>query len=246
MPTPAAGWLPDRMGSPTAGRRARTPSALVPRELLQAAEAVLVRDGISGLTVRAVAAEAGVAPMGVYNRLGGKEGLLTALLSRGFDRLRAAIEVNGPVNGAVNGEPTGAARLRSCCLRYRDFALANPSLYAILFDAAVSSRRGRAEVREDAAGCLGALIRAVELAAAEGSPGAPDARAALDAREAAQQVWSALHGAVTLELRGLAPTADPAAAYRRFLDTMLRGLLRPMPDSAPVNSAPVNSALVSG
>src|SRR5882724_2043572 len=73
-------------------RRGRTPSADVERELLTAAEAVLVRDGPGGLTVRAVAAEAGIAPMGVYNRLGGKDGLVDALLIRGFDRLRASLE----------------------------------------------------------------------------------------------------------------------------------------------------------
>src|SRR6201996_508430 len=77
--------------SPT-GRRGRTPSAAVERELLAAAEAVLVRDGPAGLTVRAVAAEADIAPMSVYNRLGGKDGLVHALLIRGFDRLRAAMD----------------------------------------------------------------------------------------------------------------------------------------------------------
>ncbi len=58
-----------------AGRRSRTPLAAVERELVTAAETVLVRDGPGALTVRAVAAEAGIAPMGVYNRFGGKDGL---------------------------------------------------------------------------------------------------------------------------------------------------------------------------
>ena len=61
------------------GRRPRTPSAQVASELLNAAESVLVKDGMRGLTVRAVAAEAGVAPMSVYNHFGGKAGLLAAL-----------------------------------------------------------------------------------------------------------------------------------------------------------------------
>src|ERR1700689_2340732 len=93
--------------NPEAGRRSRTPSANVERELVAAAEAVLVRDGPGGLTVRAVAAEAGIAPMGVYNRLGGKDGLVDALLIMGFDRLRASVE------GAMNdtAEPSMRARL---------------------------------------------------------------------------------------------------------------------------------------
>src|ERR1700759_4560580 len=78
-------------GAAPAARRGRTPSADIERELLTAAEAVLVRDGPGGLTVRAVAAEAGGATMNVYNRLGGKDGLVAALLIRGFDRLSAAV-----------------------------------------------------------------------------------------------------------------------------------------------------------
>jgi AcrR family transcriptional regulator len=109
-----------------ARRRSRTPSAEIERELLSAAEAVLVRDGPGGLTVRAVAAEAGIAPMGVYNRLGGKDGLVDALLIRGFDRLRATIE--------ASREPDMATRLRTCGMRYRQFALANPHFYAIMFE----------------------------------------------------------------------------------------------------------------
>ena len=192
------------------GRRSRTPSAEVERELLSAAEAVLVRDGPGGLTVRAVAAEAGIAPMGVYNRLGGKDGLVDALLIKGFDRLRAAIE--------SPDDPDMRTRLRDGGLRYREFALANPHFYAIMFEDAIPREHQSAEVEEHARACFGALVRAVEMASAAGVIAAPDPL------EAAQQIWSAVHGAVALELRGLVLTEDPAATYGAFLDTMIRGL----------------------
>lgn len=88
---------------PAPARRARTRSADVERELLAAAEAVLVREGPGGLTVRAVAAEAGTAPMGVYNRLGGKDGLVAALLIR--------VQVVAPVRylPVVDGDDGGKA-----------------------------------------------------------------------------------------------------------------------------------------
>ena len=192
------------------GRRSRTPSAEVERELLSAAEAVLVRDGPGGLTVRAVAAEAGIAPMGVYNRLGGKDGLVDALLIKGFDRLRAAID--------SADDPDVRTRLRDGGLRYREFALANPHFYAIMFEDAIPREHESAEVEEHARACFGALVRAVEMASAAGVIAAPDPL------EAAQQIWSAVHGAVALELRGLVLTEDPAATYDAFLDTMIRGL----------------------
>ena len=192
------------------GRRSRTPSAEVERELLAAAETVLVRDGPGGLTVRAVAAEAGIAPMGVYNRLGGKDGLVDALLIKGFDRLRAAIE--------AGREPDMLARLRSCGLRYREFALANPNFYAIMFEDAIPREHQSTEVTEHARGSFTALVRLVELAAASGVIAAPNPL------EAAQQIWSAVHGAVALELKGLVLTPDPEATYGAFIDTVIRGL----------------------
>jgi len=191
-------------------RRSRTPSTEVERELLAAAEAVLVREGPGGLTVRAVAAEGGIAPMGVYNRLGGKDGLVDALLIKGFDRLRAALE--------ASDEPDMLERLRSCCLRYRAFALGNKHFYAIMFEDAIPRGHDSAEVGEQARAAFGALVRTVELAAAARMLDVPGPF------EAAQQIWSCAHGAVALELRGLVLTADPEATYRALLDTLIRGL----------------------
>jgi AcrR family transcriptional regulator len=191
-------------------RRPRTPSARIERELLSAAEAVLVKKGPAGLTVRAVAAEAGIAPMGVYSRLGGKAGLVDALLMRGFDRLRAAVE--------ASDEPDTLRRLRACGQLYREFALANTHFYEIMFGGAIPREATSKEVAEHAAGAFGVLVRGVELAAAAGRIAAPDAS------QVAQQLWSALHGAIALELKGLLHAEDPAASYEALVETLLRGL----------------------
>jgi hypothetical protein len=44
------------------------------------------------------------------------------------------------------------------------------------------------------------------------------------ASRSAEQIWSALHGTVSLELKGLVLTPDPAATYRALLETIIRGL----------------------
>src|SRR5215469_900359 len=198
-------------GAAEAGRRSRTPSAELERELLSAAEEVLVREGPGGLTVRAVATEAGIAPMGVYNRFGGKDGLMDALLIRGFDRLRATIE--------GGREPDMLVRLINCGLRYRRFGLDNPHFYSIMFEEVRPHphEHEENEVATHARAAFGALVRNVELASAAGVIAAPDPV------EAAQQVWSAVHGAVALELKGLILTPDPAATYAAYLDTIIRG-----------------------
>ena len=184
----------------------------VEQDLISAAEAVLVRDGPGGLTVRAVAEQAKIAPMGVYNRLGSKAGLVNVLLVRGFDRLRTALE--------AAEEPGPVGRLREASLRYRRFALDNPAFYAIMFEGVIPREKDSAEVSEHAAAAFGVLLRNVELAAAAGRI---DGTAP---REAAQQLWSAVHGAVVLELKGLVQTPDPEATYRQMTDTVLRGLGR--------------------
>jgi AcrR family transcriptional regulator len=204
--------------APTAGpyhprRRSRTPSADVERELVAAAEAVLVRDGPGALTVRAVAAEAGIALQGVYSRLGGKDGLVDALLLVGFGRLTATLEA------AQGGDSLG--RLRDCGRRYREFSLANPHFYAIMFEDAIPRERQEAhpgEVTEQAAAAFTALVRVVEFAAAAGAISAPEPT------EVAQQLWNTVHGAVALELKGLILTPDPAATYQASLETLIRGL----------------------
>ena len=191
-------------------RRGRTRSADVERELLAAAEAVLVREGPGGLTVRAVATEAGIAPMGVYNRLGGKDGLVDALLIRGFDRLRAACD--------ATAGPDATARFYDAGRRYREFALANPHFYAIMFEDAIPHEFDNPEVGEHAIAAFQALVRIVEVSAVAGVIAAPDPV------EVAQQIWSAIHGAVALELKGLIQTEDPAATYHALLRTLFRGL----------------------
>ena len=208
----------ERMTDPSAapGRRSRTPSAEVERELVAAAEAVLVRDGPGAVTVRAVAAEAGIAPMSVYNRFGSKDGLVHALLIIGFDRLRAVME--------SGDERDMLARLWACGLRYREFALANPHFYAIMFEDAIPHEHDSPEVHEHAFAAFGALVRQVELAAAAGTIAAPEPT------ETAQQMWSAVHGAVALELKDLVLTPDPAATYRALVSTVLRGLAPPQAD----------------
>jgi AcrR family transcriptional regulator len=193
-----------------AARRVRTPSTDIERKVCAAAEEVLVQDGPAGLTVRAVAARAGIAPMGLYSRLGGKDALVDVLLIRGFDRLRAAV--------AGLDEPDLLERLRASGIRYREFALANRHFYAIMFEAAIPHESSSEEVAVHAAAAFDELVRIVETAAAAGRI------LAADPREVAQQIWSAVHGAVALELNGLVLTPDPEVTYRAGLETLLRGI----------------------
>jgi AcrR family transcriptional regulator len=193
------------------GRRRRTPSADVERELIGAAEAVLARDGIAGLTVRAIAEEAGIAQTTVYNRYGEKKALIEELMIRILDRATAVY--------ASGDEPDMRDRLIGTALRFRAFYLENPNFFEIMYEMPFPRREARQEVHQHAAASMAALRGIVELAAAAG---------VISVRESAhsvtQQLWWAMHGAVSLELKDLIVTPDRDASYRAYLETFLRGL----------------------
>ncbi|MCZ2836812.1 TetR/AcrR family transcriptional regulator [Modestobacter sp. VKM Ac-2985] len=193
----------------------RTPSRAVEQALVDAAERVLVRDGLGAVTVRAVATEAGVAPMGVYNRFGSKDGLIAAVLVRGFDGLRAAV--------TADPDPDPIARLLASGRNYRRFALAQPQHYGAMFGGRPLLTEGADELVAHAAAAFEALVDHVRYAMARG------ALREEDPTETAQLIWSSVHGAVSLELGGAVLTPDPAVTYESLLQLIVDGLRRPHP-----------------
>lgn len=192
-------------------RRTRTASDQVSAALLDAAETVLDRDGAAGVTVRAVAQEAGVAPMGIYNRFDGKDGLLDALAVRAFDALALAI--------AVDAGPPPADRLRHACRGYRAFALSHPAQYALMFATGSPAAPRDSPVRARGRRVFDTLVGMVgDVTDPLGSSSAPD----LD--DTSQAVWYAIHGAVTIEIAEVGQTADAATTFERTLDLMVAAL----------------------
>ena len=71
------------------------------QRILDAAHAVFAESGLAGLSVRAIAARAGLSTIGVYSHFKGKCGILLALYADGFARLGDAADIPPAVaNGA--------------------------------------------------------------------------------------------------------------------------------------------------
>lgn len=194
----------------------RTPSRALEQALVDAAERVLVRDGLGAVTVRAVAAEAGVAPMGVYNRFGSKDGLIAAVLVRGFDGLRAAV--------TEDPDPDPIGRLLASGRNYRRFALDRPQHYGAMFGGRPLPTEGADELVAHAAAAFEALVDHVRYAVSHGVLREDDPT------ETAQLIWSSVHGAVSLELGGAMRTPDPAVTYESLLRLIVDGLRQPPPE----------------
>lgn len=156
------------------------------RVVLDAALTVLGRDGASGLTVRAIAAEAGTSTTGVYTYFGGKHGLVDAIFLEGFVSFRRAIGAQ-----LEAGDLLAAGRI------YRRWALANPTHYLVMFGSAVPDFEPGDEAMTAAQASFADLVDAV---AASG---------AADPFVAAYHLFATVHGYVMLELVGMGP-ADPA------------------------------------
>jgi AcrR family transcriptional regulator len=188
--------------------RHRTASHQVSAALLDAAEAVLDRDGIDGVTVRAVAHEAVVSPMSVYNRFDNKEGLIVALAMRALGQLAEAIDVPDDI------EPV--ERFRRACRSYREFALLHPARYSLIFGAGSPLEDQSSEVARSGRAVFAVLvelIRALRSGVSE-----------QESAEDAQIVWSAIHGAVTIEHVRIGQTPNAANTFDHMLELLTDSL----------------------
>ena len=179
--------------------------------LVEAALALVEEGGSDALTVREVATRAGVAPMGVYSRFGGKDGLLEVVFVSGFAQLQETIT-------AARGSDA-LSRLRNGCLAYRRFAVEHPHLYELMFRQMLELELS-SESLEQAERSFALLVERVEDAAEAGMI------AADDPVDVAQQLWNALHGGVSLETIGVSFSPEPERTFAAMLDTMLDGLTR--------------------
>jgi AcrR family transcriptional regulator len=192
--------------------RRRTPSNEIEEALVSAAFHLLETEGPEALSVRRVAAQAGVAPMGVYNHFeGGKNGVVDALFRIGFEILTGELD-------EVVGVDDPVEAMRAGLLQYRNLALDHPRTYEVMFLCAVPgfvpSERSHAVADEAFEVLVQGLARGMRLGVFRED----------DPREVAQQVWAAVHGAVALEIAGIYLVDDMERTYRGLVDTIIRGI----------------------
>src|SRR5947199_8336321 len=95
--------------------------------LLEAAERVLERDGLAGLTLRAVAREAGVSHAAPTHHFGDLTGLLSELAAIGYRMFNAAMVA------ANNSETHPLMKGMASAKAYVAFAQAHPGMYGLMF-----------------------------------------------------------------------------------------------------------------
>ena len=164
--------------------------------LVDAGLAMLERDGLSALSLRALAASVGVSHAAPAHHFGTLEGLRTALATVGFTRFEAVLRDAG----AAPADPE--AHMRAAEQAYLGFARAQPILFRLMFSAGLLDWTDAA-LQQSAGDARRQLSDLCGPAAAYRGLDDPAARLALE-----HLVWSTVHGRAHLAIDGKVDT-DP-------------------------------------
>lgn len=182
------------------------------RALIEAARAIVVRDGVQSLSLRAVAREAGVSPAAPYHHFKDKQELMLAVGKLGFDELG---DVMSAEIARVGG--TAADRITAIGVAYVLFARDNPALYRLMYDCSRNMEALPPEMHE-AEHSAYAIVRKAMIEAGRAS-----ADNDIDVELATIAAWCAAHGIA--EMGGFAQFAPLKQALGGELN-FYRELLR--------------------
>lgn len=220
------------------GNRAQNRVAME-AEILRLGRQHLKSVGASALSLRAVARELGVASSAVYRYVSSRDELLTRLLVEAYTGLADATE---QAIGGTGDDPR--ERVRAAALAMRNWAVTDPSRWALLYGSPVIGYAAPAELTTGpGTRVIARLLRELAAAADTGLlradlPAAPaavrhDLQAAaedlgVDAPPAVMAVgtllWSVIIGGISLEVFGQygpEPFTDPQVLFTHQLDIAL-------------------------
>ena len=218
----AAGRTRARRALRAAGAAEDTPyhHGALHEALLKAAERVLERDGLAGLTLRAVAREAGVSHAAPTHHFGDLTGLVSELAAIGFRQFNAAMVAAGTIGASPMDKAIARAKA------YVAYAQANPGMYGLMF------RTERLDMSRPSL-CEAANASFAGLAGAIGASRheqISEQALSLDQGAAIARAWSLVHGFTML-----------------LLDDRLSDILRRMPEGTSAETlleAMLKSAVV--
>lgn len=163
--------------------------------MLEAASRLLLEEGAAALTVRRVADAVNCSTTLLYSIFGGKDGLSNALYLEGFALYRrefpayAAQQPSAPVARGIDS-------LHLYANYYHAFARRYPSYYMVMFGDAIAGFVPPEASRIAAWESFTPLIAEFQYCMQHGSLPVSSASAA------ARLMWAAMHGVISLELKG--------------------------------------------
>ncbi len=188
--------------------------------LIEAALAILGREGAAGLTLRAVARQAGVSHMAPYHHFRDRAALVAAVAQHGFQELERFVRERA----TRAGDPLSG--FQAAAVAYVVFGVRSPALYRVMFGPEVARMDDHPDLQRAARAAFALVGEGAERCRAAGL-----LRAGLGPDTAAL-IWAWLHGLVMLVLDGqLGGAGRPDAAAARLAtaatDLLYDGLRSP-------------------
>jgi AcrR family transcriptional regulator len=187
------------------------------RVLLDTAVRAIAKHGVDSLSLRGLAARAGVSPGAPYHHFSNRDELLASIAEEGFTRLEARL-----IAARDAAADDASARLEALGLAYVTFAVSSPGYFRVMFHGA-SKSSGPTEAGLRAFH----LLRDAAVACQKASQ-APKG----DVTSLVLLAWSAVHGFATLwvdralPFEGLEPQRL-APEIGRLITRMFSALARP-------------------
>ncbi len=103
------------------------------RALIETAVKAIAKHGVESLSLRELAARAGVSPGAPYHHFSNRDELLSSIAEEGFTRLEARLIA------ARDAAPDAGVRLEALGLAYVTFAVSSPGYFRVMFHGASKS-----------------------------------------------------------------------------------------------------------
>ncbi|MDV8020874.1 TetR/AcrR family transcriptional regulator [Rhodococcus sp. IEGM 1330] len=190
--------------------RPRIHDAELRTRLLEAAAETVAHQGVDSLSLRKLAAAQSTSTTAIYSLFGGRAELLVALFATSFASF-------GDAQRRVPVTDDPEVDLRELAVAYRDWALRNPHLYAVMFGGVL----GSVDVSEEAQLASSAMD---PLRAAVASAVAAGTMAGASVETISHSFWAIVHGLVSLELA--MPSTDDDETRRAMFDAGTESVLR--------------------
>lgn len=200
---------------PRSARKAKGDGHLRRAEILEAAEVIFVAEGYEGATIRKIAEEVGVSSTCLYMHFSDKDQILIEICTRAMEHLLA-------INSQIAVQPIAAVeRVRMILEAYVSFALRNPNAYRLVFCTPPPSSSGlrQSETKRIGEECFERFSGVVREIAAEGRLRTGDTVTA------AQALWAACHGMVSLMITRPEHGWSPGTLTQVMIDGLLYGLV---------------------
>lgn len=199
----------------------------------------IAENGAASLSLRAIARKLGITAPAIYNHFYRRDDLVTALIVDAYNGLEQS------QRNALEGNPVSdlASRFLSLGTAYRDWALAYPQRYQLIFGTPIPNYRAPEEItRPEAVASLAPLLEVLQAMADQDhlrldriSPLREELEAMLvewqlvvqafqpEVLYAALVTWSRVHGLVSMEIGGHIPPfiTDPGEVFQREIMTHL-------------------------